>query len=853
MTKKTTPAYTRKKPPVCLCVHGHFYQPPRENPWSEQIETQDSAHPNHDWNEKINDQCYKPNSVSRVLDPSGRIAQIVNNYEYLSFNIGPTLMHWIATKDPHTYQRIVEADKISVQRNHGHGNAIAQVYNHMIMPLANKQDKITQIKWGVTDFVYRFGRQPEGIWLAETAINKETVQCLIEEGIKFTILAPTQAAKVRPFTSQTWQDVSNSNIDPKKPYRIYMRDKNNKIQPNKYLDVFFYDGPISQGVAFEHLLKSAGTFADRLKSAVDPHRNGPQLVHIGTDGESYGHHEPFGDMCLAYFFNNEINRMGVEVVNYGNYLELYPPTDEVELKNWSGEGTAWSCSHGVGRWVRDCGCNTGARSNWNQKWRGPLRQAMDYLRDHAITITEQQTQPLLKNCWDARNDYITVLLERTEDNINNFFTQHHKKKLTHEEKVTVLKLMEAQRNAMLMYTSCAWFFADISGIETVQVIKYAARLIQLLQEFTSTDLEKGFLSRLKEAQSNLGKGYHGDDIYLNWVKPFIMTPQKIVNQFGINYLILKKFPEKEICLHTIRVLQKHYMPATDLDGTEGYGVVFLHTETSDQLTGQVDQFFAYTVEVAFNDFRSYLKKIKNENEFEKLKEKILALLKTHKTVIPAELDTLCEHCRYSLKDIYIEESQEMLQNILTQRTGIIKESFINFYHQNLDLIGSAVTLGINIPIQLKFVAEQSLEIMLITELENHANNYELSDYEVAFDLWDIAKKFKLEISDDKIRKILGKALIKTMLALQKKYAPKLAADVRNLYKIADHFEFNIESMTGQNIMFEILKTLDRRIAALKNKANYSAPAQEINDLLNIAELMNFDVEHYVQMLAPYLE
>ena len=358
-----------------LTIHGHFYQPPRENPWLEAIELQDSALPFHDWNERINKECYNPNSVSKIVDSRNRILDIVNNYEHMSFNFGPTLLSWMEQFAPLTYERIIKADIESTGEHDGHGNAMAQVYNHIIMPLANENDKITQVKWGIRDFEYRYGRKPEGMWLAETAVDDDTLRVLEENGIKFTVLSPYQALKVRKEGDKKWTDVSWGNIDPARSYRYYI-----KSAPGKFIDLFFYDGAISKSVAFDELLKDGNKFAKRLKDGISDCRDYPQLINIATDGESYGHHTKFGDMALAYVLQIKAKEEGFKITNFGEYLAKYRSDYEVDIK----QASSWSCFHGVGRWKEDCGCSTGGHPGWNQKWRKPLRDALDYLRDELI-------------------------------------------------------------------------------------------------------------------------------------------------------------------------------------------------------------------------------------------------------------------------------------------------------------------------------------------------------------------------------------------------------------------------------------------------------------------------------------
>ena len=491
-----------------ICIHGHFYQPPRENPWLEEIEIQDSAHPYHDWNKKITAECYATNSKSRILDEQKRIERIVNNYAKISFNFGPTLLSWMEKEAPDVYDAILEADKESRKDFSGHGSAIAQAYNHVIMPLASARDKYTQILWGIRDFQYRFDRRPEGMWLPETAVDLESLDLMAELGISFTILAPHQAGRVRPIGEGEWEVVKEGHIDTSMPYSL-------ELPSGRRMNLFFYNGPISRAVAFGKLLSNGEMFAQRLMGSFIEGEDRAQLVHIATDGESYGHHHRFGDMALAYALQYIETHQHARLTNYGEYLAHHPPTHEVEIH----ENTSWSCSHGVERWREDCGCNTGGGPGWHQTWRTPLREAMDVLRDSLVPLYEQNASALLKDPWGARNDYIDVIFDRSDETINGFFVKHGQKGLDQEGKIRVFKLLELQRHAMLMYTSCGWFFDDISGIETVQVMQYAARAIQLGRETTGQELEALFMDRLEEAKSNKPEYGNGLRIYKEHVGP----------------------------------------------------------------------------------------------------------------------------------------------------------------------------------------------------------------------------------------------------------------------------------------------------------------------------------------------
>src|ERR1700732_3741696 len=508
-----------------VCVHGHFYQPPRENPSLEAIELQDSAYPYHDWNERITAECYAPNATSRILDNEQRIIKLVNNYGMMSFNFGPTLLSWLEAKAPRVYAALQEADQLSCHKFGGHGSAVAQAYNHMILPLANRRDKVTQVKWGIADFEQRFKRRPEGMWMPETAVNTETLEVLAENGILYTIMAPRQAKRVRRKGGRSWKDVSGDRIDPSRAYLVNLPSK-------KTISVFFYDGPISQGVAFEGLLNDGKRFADRLISGFSEARTWPQLSHIATDGESYGHHHRFGEMALTYALQRIENEKLAELTNYGQFLERYPADHFVEIV----ENSSWSCVHGVERWRSNCGCNSGGHAGWNQEWRAPLRAALDWLRDQLTPLYEQKAGPLLKDAWAARDEYIQVVLNRAEENVLNFLGTHATHPLTSEEQVAALKLLEMQRHAMLMYTSCGWFFDELSGLETVQVIQYAGRAIRLAQDFAQEDIESQFLERLAAAKSNLPEHGDGKQIYEKWVKPAIVTTDLVAAHYAISSL-----------------------------------------------------------------------------------------------------------------------------------------------------------------------------------------------------------------------------------------------------------------------------------------------------------------------------
>lgn len=509
-----------------LSIHGHFYQPPRENPWLNQIEFQPSALPYHDWNERVTRECYGPNTRARLLGDQGKIRELLNNYEHMSFNFGPTLLSWMEKAHPWIYNEIIAADRTSRQRRNGHGNALAQVYNHIIMPLASTRDKLTEIRWGLADFRHRFNRPAEGMWLAETAVDSETLRLMAEEGVRFTLLSPDQAAMVRPIGSTgreaPWKDVSGGRIDTTRAYRV-------SLGGGLSIAVFFYHGPISRAVAYENLLTSGDGFLARIESAFCSDGDRPQLVSVATDGESYGHHSKFGEMALAWLFDRLKKGDRIIPTNFGEYLERFPPRHEVRIV----ENSSWSCAHGIGRWCSDCGCRVGSAPGWDQAWRAPLRRAMDWLAEELAAVFEERGGRLFKDPWEARDAYISLLLDPSPENRDRFLGEQSRRPLQEEERAEALQLLESQRMALFMFTSCGWFFDDISGLEATQVMRYAARGMDLVKKWRSDDLERRFTSILAKARSNNPAYGTGAGVYLKGVVPSRIGPSLAAANHGL--------------------------------------------------------------------------------------------------------------------------------------------------------------------------------------------------------------------------------------------------------------------------------------------------------------------------------
>ncbi len=690
-----------------ICIHGHFYQPPRENAWLEAVEVQDSAHPYHDWNRRITAECYSANAYSRILDESGRIEEIVNNYEKISFNFGPTLLAWMERSVPDVYGAVLEADKKSADRYSGHGSALAQAYNHMIMPLANRRDKQTQVLWGIRDFSRRFGREPEGMWLPETAVDIETLEVLSELGLSFTILSPYQAARTRAEGEKEWQDVSDGTIDPKEPYR-------QNLPGGKSIDIFFYDGPISRAVAFEDLLKDGEVFAERLASGFTE-RTAPQLLHIATDGESYGHHSAHGDMALAYALHFIESEKLARLTNYGEFLENHPPTREVEIK----ENSSWSCSHGVERWRSDCGCHSGANPKWHQRWRAPLRDALDFLRDELARIYESKGGEFLKDPWKARDDYIHVVLDRSTESIEAFMDRHCKGARRPSDKVRILKLLEIQRHALLMYTSCGWFFDEISGIETVQIIQYAGRAIQLHEDLYGGDLESRFLEKLSEAESNIPEHGNGRKIYQKFVQPAMVDLKRVAAHYAISSLF--EDHAERVSVFCCSASQKEYRSSEAGRARLAAGQV----EITSDITQESENIRFVVFYAGDHQLSCGLSKDIAEGVFSDLMAQLFDTFdRADFTEVMQLTGEAFEGSLYSLKSLFKDGQRKILNVILEKKIADALSVYRHVYEPNVPLIRFLKDSSTPIPPPLYASGQFVLNSELDTELDRRDINYE---------------------------------------------------------------------------------------------------------------------------------
>jgi len=715
-----------------VCIHGHFYQPPRENPWLETVEVQDSAAPYHDWNDRITAECYAPNGASRIQNKQDEIVRIVNNYARMSFNFGPTLLSWLADKTPRAYSMVLDADKASQQRYAGHGSAVAQVYNHIIMPLASRRDAITQIRWGIADFEHRFARKPEGMWLAETAVNRAVLDLMAAEGIQFTILAPNQCARIRKLppaepdaalvpTEATeaanvpdpppWLPTPDATVDSTRAYTV-------RLDQGRSIAVFFYNGPTSRAIAFEGLLNSGEDYARRLLADFKPPEElapQPQLSHVATDGESYGHHHKHGEMALSYAMHWIENSGQARLTNYAEFLAMHPPESEAEVA----EDTSWSCAHGVERWRSNCGCN-GGKAGWNQEWRAPLRAALDFLRDQTAPLAEALAAPLLKDLWAARDAYIGVVLDRSPSSTNRFFDAHACHPLCEGERTTVLELLELERHTQLMYTSCGWFFDEISGIETVQIIAYAGRVLQLAAKLfgrPGVALEAAFLDILARAKSNVPEVGDGGQVYRRYVTPMRIGLEQVGAHYAISS-IFRAYPEdgELFCFDLHRDSHESF--------TSGRGKVALgRARIRSRITEETEDICFAVLHLGDQNLSAAVRRYSPGDPadvaaFATFSAEIRqAIRKANLPEVIRLIDRFFGALAYSLTSLFADEQHRILRTILDRTLAEMEDSLRKIYEDHASLLRFLTESGMAAPPALAIAANFALNASLRRAIE----------------------------------------------------------------------------------------------------------------------------------------
>jgi alpha-amylase/alpha-mannosidase (GH57 family) len=800
-----------------ICIHGHFYQPPRENPCLEAIEIQDSAYPYHDWNERVTAECYAPNSASRILDGSGRIVDIVNTYARISFNFGPTLLSWMQSNAAEVYHAILKADRLSMTWRSGHGNAVAQVFNHIIMPLANYRDKRTQVLWGIRDFVHRFGRFPEGMWLAETAVDMETLDILAEAGILFTVLAPHQAHRVRRIGSGKWQDLSGGEIDPSRAYLC-------KLPHGRKINLFFYDGPISNAVAFEKLLNRGEDFAERLLGGFSEERDWPQLLHIATDGETYGHHHKFGDMALAYALSYIEGNGLARITNYGEYLEKHPPVHEVQIF----ENTSWSCYHGIERWRSDCGCNSGGNSGWNQQWRTPLRAALDGLRDRLVSIYEQEAAQYLTDPWRARDEYVDVVLDRSRQVMDDFLRRHAVRELSGNDLVRVLSLLEIQRHAMLMYTSCGWFFDELSGIETVQVIEYAARAVQLAERLFPDNLEEYFVKELSAAKSNLPELGDGRRIYEKFVRPSMIDLLKVGAHYAVSAVFEDYVEKTEI--FSYRVDKEDLETYRSGQSILAVGKITVNSYIIPE-SGRADFCVLYFGNHALN---GAVRPFRSDEDYGTMRvDAVKAFTEGDFAEIVHIMDRDFGTHNYSIRDLFRDEQRKILKLIISKTLADFEHQYSVMYENSRSIMGFLRDIGMPVPKRFLAAAEMALNLDLQT-----AVSMDTVDVARARKIFEEIQAWNVPVGSINLEFLLRRKIEQMMLHFRANPDDmNRLVSLRELMEFVAEIPIELNYWKAQNIYFEMARTEYRRFSAGSGGETVEMRMEEFRKL---GELMSFD-------------
>lgn len=763
-----------------ICVHGHFYQPPRENAWLEVIEVQDSAHPYHDWNERIAAECYGPNTASRILNDKGAITNIVNNYSKISFNFGPTLLSWMEQNDPETYEAILDADRQSVDAFDGHGSAIAQVYNHIIMPLASARDKETQIVWGIRDFVHRFNRIPEGMWLAETAVDTESLELLAKYDIKFTVLAPRQARAFRRIGETEWTPAEKG-FDTKRPYQCTLPSGNSIV-------LFFYDGDISQAVAFDGLLNDGRKLADRLIHAFDKDASELQLCHVATDGETYGHHHKHGDMALAFCLDHIEQNSRIKLTNYGHFLSLQAPVYEAQIH----EDSSWSCVHGVERWRNDCGCNTGGKPGWNQQWRKPLRETLDWLRDELVKIFETEASRIFKDPWAARNDYVNVILRRNDDTIRRFLRDHCSQAI---EPQRALRIMEVQRNAMLMYTSCGWFFDEVSGIETTQIMQYACRAMQLVSQISEANLELEFRKRLEHVPSNVATLANASNVYTKFVLPSKINLQRV----GMHYAVASIFEED---LESFPVF--NYSTANEIFIRKEAGeqkLVLGVTKVRSNVTRSEKRFAFAVIYMGKHNIIGNISLDMEEEKFASMQARMIAAFEEARLGdVIGLMQTYFGPEKYTIWELFQDEKRKVFNFITRQSMLDLEESLRRIYNRDYPLVMALANNGIPIPNAYKTSFEYILNADLLKCFQTEKINIRTVERVMSeLVMWD------LRIEDPgKVEHLAGESIFKELKRLAaERESLKRIERLNRLFPLMVRFNLRPNLYRSQNLYFEI--------------------------------------------------
>ena len=798
-----------------ICIHGHYYQPPRENPWLEAVEPQPSARPYHDWNQRITAECYRPNTAARVVDGNGFIIEIVDNYERTSFNFGPTLMSWLEQHAPDVHAAVIAADRASIKRFGGHGSALAQAYNHIIMPLASPRDRATQVRWGIADFRKRFGRAPEGMWLPECAVDTPSLEALAAEGIAFTVLAPHQAKAWRPPGGE-WR---TSSVDPGRAYKY-------KLPSGRTIDLFFYDGATAQAVAFERLLADGHQIIARMANRSAVEGGGPTLCHIATDGETYGHHHRYGDMALAWALSQvERGWNGTRLTNYAEFRAAVPTTWEVELV----ENSSWSCAHGISRWREDCGCNSGGHASWNQAWRRPLREALDWLRDRCAAALDTIGAGVFRDPWAARDAYVDVVLGGSRD---EFLSAHAQRGLDADDRVCALSLMEMARHAMLMFTSCGWFFDELSGIETVQCMQYAARCAELLEQLGGAPVETELVERLAAARSNLEDEGDGRRVWQRRVRPARIDPEKVCAHVAVHALVDAQ-PEVDVHAYRVELVDR-------VDRRSGRARMIAATaRVKSRLTEASSPWCFAGLYLGEQHVTGGVRPPPERAEWEQTVAELLAALETA-DVFAAQrvIDRRFPGAQLSLSALLPGRREPVLEAVLGDAIGNAEDQLADAYEDHAPLVRWLVAHELPVPEILHTVAEAALRRRVLANLASEQASFqalrehlhEAAGVRVSLDTPEIA-----HAASEGLRRLIDRVAASPDGELD----PSALDTLARAAEVAARMKSGVDLWFAQNATWRLLARMPelRRHAATGDRI----AAQSIADLERLARALKLAV------------
>lgn len=814
-------------PSEALIVHGHFYQPPRENPWTDSVEQQPSASPYHDWNARIAAECYTANAWARLLDEEGRITGLINNYAGISFDIGPTLFRWLERHAPQTTRRIIQADRESLTRSDGHGNAIAHPYVHAILPLTDPRDRSTLVKWGIDEFRSRFGREPEGMWLPETAVDLATLQLLADHGIRFTLLAPSQAARFRHMGQDRWLEVGREGIDPGHPYRC--------VLPNGgSIDLFFYDAVLSRAIAFEGLLQSPDRLVGRLTEA-SRHTSRP-LIILCTDGESYGHHTSFGERALGALLARQPAPGHLVISNLGAYLERHPPVREAVIR----ERSSWSCAHGVERWRADCGCSTGGEEGWRQGWRAHLRAAIDELREELHRVFAERGAEYFSDVWAARDGYIRLILDRTASSLEAYFGEHAHRVLSTEGRTAALRLLEMQRHALLMQTSCGWFYADISGVEPVQNLKHAARAIEIASVFTTKNIEGRFLTQLQAAGSNVPAERDGRRIWEVHVRSARVGFTRPAALYATRALV--ETPPDPCSLYAFEVHRLALERRPIVRGMEVGGGVEVRSSLT--LEGEEIGFILRWSDT--EGMVGHLFPWKGEEELERWREAF---------TVTREGAPLADHPQavaISMKMFSQEERREILMALYRGRGEELQKGYDELAAQTRTLLLAYFDEGLAVPEPLRVPTEYLLGRDLEARLKEWLSGGSDDDHRALLAVADEARRLGLR-QKDRLQNLLSAAIIARMRQLREGPDLERLRAVQDVLGLADRVSCSAEQGEVIPLMHEILAHEVPPLIDLLLQTGSRAQYDLISALLRLGERFGFATKEFRERLRPIEE